>query len=195
MVNLVILAGLFTPIGGIITMQGSIIDEKKSGTAAWILSKPVSRTAFIIAKLIANAVALIIVSIVIQWAVSYLLFTIRGNTPAPGPFAFGVALLALHLLFYLTLTLMLGTIFNDRGPVIAIPVAVLFSAQFLMNNFPVLAALSPWGLIFPTGADQPIVIQAMMGMSLTNVIPILATIAWIVGFVSVAIWRFKRDEF
>jgi hypothetical protein len=64
-----------------------------------------------------------------------------------------------------------------------------------MNNFPVLAALSPWGLIFPTGADQPIVIQAMMGMSLTNVIPILATIAWIVGFVSVAIWRFKRDEF
>ena len=52
--NLVIMVGLFTPIGAIIAMQGSIIDEKKSGTAAWIMSKPVSRTAFIVSKLLAN---------------------------------------------------------------------------------------------------------------------------------------------
>lgn len=121
LMNLVIMAGLFTPIGAIITMQGTIIDEKKSGTAAWIMSKPVSRSAFIISKLLANSVALLLISIFVQWVVAYILLTARGGTFAPVPFAFGVALLGLHLLFYITMTLMLGTFFNDRAPVIAIP--------------------------------------------------------------------------
>lgn len=195
LLNLVILAGLFTPIGAVITMQGTITDEEKSGTAAWILSKPVSRTAFILAKLLANAVALLIVSLVVQWAVTYALFVVRGSAPPLGPFAFGVALLGLHLLFYLTLTLMLGALFSDRGPVIAIPIGVLFGAQFLMNNFASLALFTPWPLIFPAGADQPLVIQAMSGQPLTTITPVLATLVWIVVFVGVAIWRFRRDEF
>lgn len=193
--NLVVMVGLFTPIGAIIAMQGSIIDEKKSGTAAWIMSKPVSRTAFIVTKALANSVALLLVSLVIQWVLLYALFALRGSTPPPGPLAFGVALLGLNLLFYLTLTLLLGTLFNDRGPVIAIPVGVLFAAQFLMNNFPTLALLTPWGLIFPTGVDQPLALQAMIGMPLTTVVPIVATLVWIVIFIGVAIWRFGRDEF
>src|SRR5689334_25115878 len=40
-----IMAGLMTGIGIVIVMQDAIIEEKKSGTAAWVLSKPVSRTA------------------------------------------------------------------------------------------------------------------------------------------------------
>lgn len=195
LVNLVILMGLFTPIGGVIAMQGVIIDEKKSGTAAWIMSKPVSRTAFIVSKLIPNVVALLALSIVVQAVITYILFAIRGSTPALGDYAFGVALLCLHLLFYLSLTLMLGTMFNDRAPVIAIPIGILFAAQFLMNNFAALASFTPWGLIFPMGQDQGLVTQAMMGMPLTTVVPIAATAVWIVVFVGVAIWRFGRDEF
>ena len=193
--NLVVMVGFFTPIGAIIAMQGSIIDEKKSGTAAWIMSKPVSRTAFIVTKALANSVALLLVSLVIQWVLLYGLFALRGSTPPPGPLVFGVALLGLNLLFYLTMTLMLGTLFNDRGPVIAIPVGVLFAAQFLMNNFPTLALLTPWGLIWPNGMEPPLALQAMMGMPLTTVVPIVATLAWIVLFIGVAIWRFGRDEF
>ena len=34
-----------------------------------------------------------------------------------------------------------------------------------------------------------------MGMPLTTVVPIVATLVWIVVFVGVAIWRFGRDEF
>ena len=193
--NLVIMVGLFTPIGAIIAMQGTIIDEKRSGTAAWIMSKPASRSAFILSKLLANAIALLLVSLVVQWAVAYVLFAIRGSTPPPGALALGVALLGLHLLFYVSLTLMLGTLFNDRGPVIAIPVGILFAAQFVMNNFPTLSLLTPWPLIFGSGADLPLVNQAMMGMPLTTLIPIIATSVWIVVFVVVAIWRFGRDEF
>jgi ABC-2 type transport system permease protein len=195
LMNLVIMAGLFTPIGAIITMQGVIIDEKKSGTAAWIMSKPVSRVAFIMSKLLANAVPLLLLSIVIQWIGAYILLTARGGTFEPLAFAFGVALLGLHLLFYIALTLMLGTFFNDRAPVIAIPIGILFAAQFLMNSFPVMASLSPWGLIFPNGNEMPAIMQAISGMPLTSLAPVIATIAWIVIFTVVAVWRFQREEF
>lgn len=193
--NLVVMAGLFTPIGGVIVMQGTIIDEKKSGTAAWIMSKPASRTAFILTKLIANTVALVVIAVAIQWGVTYALFALRGSTPPAGGIALGAAVLALNLLFYMALTLLLGTLFNDRGAVIAIPIVTLFAAQFLGNNFPVLASLTPWGLIFPSGMQQPTAIEAMMGMPISNVAPILATVVWIAVFIGTAIWRFQREEF
>ena len=43
--------GTFAPIGVAILMQSVLVGEKRSGTAAWVLSKPASRTAFVVAKL------------------------------------------------------------------------------------------------------------------------------------------------
>src|SRR5437764_5770407 len=40
-------------MGAAILGMGAIIGEKQSGSAAWVLSKPLSRTAFVTAKLIA----------------------------------------------------------------------------------------------------------------------------------------------
>jgi ABC-2 type transport system permease protein len=40
--------GIALSVGVIIMGQEEVLDEKRSGTAAWILSKPVSRVAFII---------------------------------------------------------------------------------------------------------------------------------------------------
>ena len=65
-----VVAGLFGSIGGIIAMQGAIIDEKKSGTAAWIMSKPAARPAFILSKLVANAFALLVIILVIQGGIA-----------------------------------------------------------------------------------------------------------------------------
>lgn len=187
--------GVFASIGAVIIMQGAIIDEKKSGTAAWIMSKPASRTAFIVAKLLANSIALLIIILGIQGAVAYLQFYQYTGSPLPlGPFLGGVALLGLHLLFYLSFTLMLGTVFNDRGPVIAIPMGVLFSASFVAGYLGPLVNILPWRLV-PGGSDSGLAMQVMTGQPLTSVIPILATIVWIVVFISVAIWRFQREEF
>ncbi|MCL4248012.1 MAG: ABC transporter permease [Anaerolineae bacterium] len=61
-----VMAGIFGTVGAIIAMQGSVIDEKKSGTAAWIMSKPASRPAFVLAKLVANTLALLIIVLVVQ---------------------------------------------------------------------------------------------------------------------------------
>ena len=52
-----VLAG---PIAGVILGQDSILGERHSGTAAWVLSKPIWRPAFILAKLIAYGLGLLV---------------------------------------------------------------------------------------------------------------------------------------
>ncbi len=50
-----VMASISTVIAVIVRTQGAIIGEKQLGTAAWVLSKPVSRGAFVLAKLAVNA--------------------------------------------------------------------------------------------------------------------------------------------
>ena len=190
-----VMAGLFGAIAVVIALQGAIIDEKKNGTAAWIMSKPASRPSFILAKLIANIFALFVILLLVQGAVAYLQLTLyNGSTPPLIPFVAGLALIALHMLFYVTLTLMLGTIFADRGPVIGIPIGILFSAMFIAGYLGQAAYLMPW-MIIPAGNFQGLAIEAMLGQSLTTTTPILATSVWILIFIAVALWRFGREEF
>ena len=190
-----VLAGLFGTIGAIIATQGSIIDEKKSGTAAWIMSKPASRPAFILAKLVANMLALFVIILVIQGAVAYVQFSQAKGSPLPlGAFLGGMALYGLNMLFYVSFTLMLGTLFSDRGPVLAIPIGLLFSPMFILNYVGQAAYLLPWPLI-PSSGDPGLAAQLMMGQPLSTTMPIVATIVWIVVFIAVALWRFGREEF
>jgi ABC-2 type transport system permease protein len=193
----VIMGGLATATGAIILMQGAIIDEKKSGTAEWILSKPVSRSAFIWSKLCANGLAALLIMIVLQGVIAYLLvFARQGNAPPFVPFASGIALLGLHLLFYISLTLMLGTLFDGRGAVLGIPLALLFGAQMLMGLAPWLSQIMPWTIIIPAGQNSmALAMLAMQGQQLPTTTPIYATAIWIVIFVGVALWRFAREQF
>ena len=55
----------------IVITQGALIGEKQSGTAAWIMSAPVSRSAFILAKLVANALGFLFTIILVQGLVAY----------------------------------------------------------------------------------------------------------------------------
>ena len=41
-----IFGGMFVAFGVMIIMQRVLVGEKRSGTAAWVLSKPVTRTGF-----------------------------------------------------------------------------------------------------------------------------------------------------
>ena len=61
----IIMVMLVSIVGVIITMQGVIIGEKQSGTAAWLLSKPVARPAYIIARLSATGLATLLIMLII----------------------------------------------------------------------------------------------------------------------------------
>lgn len=183
------MAGLAPVIGIIILAQGAIIQEKQLGTAAWILSKPVSRTAFIMAKFIAYGVGILLTGLIIPSVIAYLLLSLEQAAPlALLPFVGGIGILALQLLFYLALTLMLGTFFNARGAVLAIPLVMLLAGDLIIGFWSATAYVTPWLL-------ARLAHLLAQGQPLLTLWPIVATAAWSVAFLAASIWRFGKEEF
>jgi ABC-2 type transport system permease protein len=182
-----------TVLGSMVLMQGAIVGEKSSGTAAWIMSNPVSRSAFVLSKLVANSAAILILIVLLQGSIAYAQFTLHGEfMPQPGSFVAALGLHGLYLIFYITLALMLGTFFHSRGPVIGISIAILvvpdLMAELLVVRFPWLPGVLPSRL-------TELSISMANEAPLTSFDPILTSAALSILFVFVAVWRFRREEF
>lgn len=179
-------------MGTVITVQGAIVSEKQLGTAAWVMSKPASRAAFILAKALAYAIGYLITAILIP-TVIFITVTMRF-VPAHlsiAPFMAGVALVILGQLFYLSLTLMLGTFYNSRGPIAGMGIGFIMVGLMLKGFIPLpIMILTPWPL-------PDVAAGLALGMPLPSVwpVPIVATSIWIVVMTAIALWRFNHEEF
>lgn len=71
------------PIAAIVAGQEAIIGERQSGTVAWLLSKPVSRPAFILSRLAVSAVGMLVTAVVIPGAVAYGMLSLKIGAPWP----------------------------------------------------------------------------------------------------------------
>jgi len=194
-----LMSGIALPIAAVITAQDVIIAEKQSGTAAWVLSKPVSRPAFILAKLLAHGLAFLAIAVLVQGALAYLQINLAAGELRLGiGFLGGLGLLYLNLMFYFGLTLMLGTLFHSRGPVMAIPLALLLGYQLWLAILPGLALAMPWALvlnILPGGLPLSVAVALDIPMPAYAAIPVIATVLWCLLFAAISIWRFQREEF
>ena len=182
-------------IGAIIIGQEAIIDEKRSGTAAWVLSKPASRPAFILAKLVAHGLGLLVTGIIVPGVIAVVMLMAAGVSIDIGNFAAALGIVWLSTLFYLSLTLMLGTLSNGRGAAIGIPIAIVFGYQIVLGLAPWLADITPWGFLFGAGSNVPPVARVALGQAGVPTTAIIATIGWCLLFTIVALWRFGREEF
>jgi ABC-2 type transport system permease protein len=192
-----IFMGLAGPVGVSIVMQSAMIGEKKSGTAAWVLSKPVSRSAFVLSKLIANAAGIAVTMVLAQGLIAYLVAALLLGAVLPVP-AF-LAALGMHfanILFYLTLTLLMGVLFEQTAPVIGIPIAVLVAQNVLIAFFPFLAKFLPWTLAIPINNAEfgSIAMSLMTGARIYSFGPLYSALVMAVVFVVAALWVFERQE-
>jgi len=181
----------------IVITQGAIIGEKQSGTAAWILSAPVSRSGFILSKLISNAIGFLFTIIILQGLVAYIQISLSEGSLLPfAPYLINLALLALNLLFYLALTLMLGTFFNTRGPVLGIAFGVAIWSILGMGKL-FFASFLPWLVLILPEALPALISMSAQGESMpaTWSISVIVMFLCTVLFVGLAIWRFNREEF
>jgi len=189
-----LLCGVLAPMGAAIVSSGSIIGERKSGTAAWVLSKPTSRTAFIIAKFLAIASAFLVSAVIIQAVVAYAQLSLATRTFIPlGPYLVATLVIILSVVFYLALALMLGTFFESRVPVMGIPVALIMGQIFITGLLSDIADFLPY--LFPGNLLQLSVDfingAANSGLAILNIVVTLGLTAL---FIYLALHRIHRYE-
>lgn len=179
-------------IGVVLTAQGAIVGEKELGTAAWVISKPVSRASFVLAKLIAYTVGFVVTALIVPAVIFVIEAAVLLSLPVSyGSFAVGLGVLALAVFFYIALTLALGTLFASRGPVAGIGIALLLVGLFFNGMLPQPVVLvMPWLL-------GDIASAAALGSTLPSnwLVPVIATAVASIVLVFVAVRRFGREEF
>ena len=119
------------PLAAIGVSQNALIEERHNQTAAWVLSKPVSRSSFVVAKILGDAIGLIFFAVFLQGALVYAwmpeVTPVEGlpiDRPDIGRFLVVVGIFSLVILFFVALTVCLTTILPWRGPVAAIGLVV-----------------------------------------------------------------------
>jgi ABC-2 type transport system permease protein len=192
-----IFSGMFPAIAVIIILQDALVGEKETGTAAWILSKPVSRTAFVLAKFVANSLGVLVTMLLIPGILAYIQISLAsGSWLDPLRFLGGIGVLFVNQWYYLSLTLMLGAFFNHRGPVIGIPLALAFGQQMIFGMLPFMAEVLPWTLIAPLGdSDVSIASALILGRTPPSMYPLYFSLACVVIFTAMAFWQFEKEEF
>jgi len=179
-------------IGTIILAQGKVLGERQTGIAAWILSKPVSRPAYFLSKVVTHSIGIFVIMVGFQSAVAYGLLWFANGAPLPLlPFLLGVGGLTLHTFFYLALTLMLGVFAKTRGQVLGVALGSLFGGMLLSSLISQLGLITPWSLpnILPVLA-----LQIPLPLA-TALMPILMTALWSIVFMVAALWKLSRLEF
>jgi len=179
-------------ISVVVLIQDSILGERQSGLTAWLLSQPVARRAYLFAKLAANGLAILVLLVGLPAVLGYGLLSIRLGVAFPIlSFLVGVGVLALHTLFYLALTLALGTIFNSRAPILGVGLGSALGGGMLGSLFQPLLYVTPWMLpkVAALLANHQVVPAAMLWP------PLAAALLWSVLFVCMAQIRLERMEF
>ncbi len=198
-----IFGGMFVAFGVMIIMQRVLVREKSSGTAAWVLSKPVTRTAFVISRLAVNSIGILLTAVIVPGVILYITLGLLSDLGWLPPFGFMAALLmvSLHTFYWIALVLMMGTFFESSAVVIAVPMALFFIFWMGPELFPILIYVtiyvSPFLLIFSPVPEQmsPLAVSFIAGEPVFSWLPLISTVVSCVIFIAVAIWRFNRQEF
>jgi len=185
--SMVIMTGT---IGAIIVAQDEIIQEKLAGTAAWIISKPVARPAFILAKLLSNTIGVLVFIVAVPGLIILGEVFLATHKLVPLlPFLAGAGVALLTLFFYVSLVIMLGVLFESRGPVLGIAFGFLWGGMILRNFFPWILYVLPYSM-------EGIALTVEQGMPLPAmyVSELISTTVLSIVFILVALWRFQHIE-
>jgi ABC-2 type transport system permease protein len=194
-----IFGGMFVAFGVMIIMQRVLVREKSSGTAAWVLAKPVTRTAFVVSRLVVNSIAILLTSVIVPGVILYITLGLFSDYRWLSPFGFaaGLVMFLLHTFYWIALVLMMGTLTESSGAVIAVPMVLYFVFWYGPSLIPALIYISPILLTFSPAPEQmsALSVSFMAGEPVFSWWPLISTVVSGIIFIAVAIWRFNRQEF
>jgi ABC-2 type transport system permease protein len=169
----------FGLILALLVPMASVVGEKTTGTAAMVLSKPISRGAFLLAKLLALLLTLALgtgLGVAAGYAYTGMLFS---WLPAGGFVVLASALL-LYLLFYASLALLASTLMRSQlaAAGLAFGLAIVLG---LLGSFPGIGVFLPasllgWGRSAASGITVDLPWKALMAV--LALIPGLLLVGW-----------------
>ncbi|MBN2247336.1 MAG: ABC transporter permease [Coriobacteriia bacterium] len=169
----------------IIMFAGAISAEKRGGTAILALTKPLSRTAFVVGKLVSHTVLLVVTTVVgaaVTWGLTFVVF---GEAPL-GPLAGATGAWLISGVFFVALMMLLSATMDSQAGAAGVGLVVYLLLSIATVWEPAVN-YSPAGLVnAPTGIA--------MSESVPLGWPIGATIALAMLFAAAAIVVFRRRE-
>jgi ABC-type transport system involved in multi-copper enzyme maturation permease subunit len=151
----------FTVLVVIFATMSLVLAERDSGTLAWTISKPVSRTSVLVSKWLTSTLILWVIAVVIPLAVTTAVVTILYGPPdAAMVLALGATLITVPALF-VAVSLTAATYVPSPAAVAAIGVTVLVAPQIVGGIVPALAPYFPssiyeWAVELSVGASASV---------------------------------------
>ena len=115
------------PLAAIGLAQNALIEERHNDTAAWVLSKPVARSSFVLSKIISDAGGIVVIAVALQGAVARIWLPnvtpgvgLPIAEPDPARYLTVMGIVALVVLLFVAMTVFLTTVLPWRGPVAGI---------------------------------------------------------------------------
>lgn len=178
--------GQFGALIAVLLAMGSVATEKERGTAALILTKPASRGAFLVAKLVAIAVTLGISTAIAAAGAWFYTLVLFEPLPIAG-FAAATILHWLALVAFAAITFLGSTLTRS-----ALAAAGLGISAFIILG--ILGIVPAIGRYLPTGLGAPARGLALGQAGVDAIGPTVATVGLIAGLVVVAWVAFRRQE-
>ena len=177
--------GQLVIIAVIIAGAATISSERRAGTAVLVLTKPISRAGFVVAKAVSQLVVLIVATVLgVAVCVATTVALFGGGSV--GPFVEAAALWLAFAAMILMLMVMLSAAMRGQAPAIGVGVGV-WVVIFVVTGFPLIRDHSPAGLMAANDA-------ALRGRDVALLWPLTTTAAAGALFLAAAIWFFRRRE-
>ena len=178
---LVAIGTQFIVLAAIFATMSLLIAERDSGTLAWTISKPVSRTSVLVSKWLTSTLILWVTAVIIPLALTTVLVTVLYGLPdLTAVMALGASLITVPALF-VGIALAAATIVPSQAAVAAIGVTLLAVPPIVGGILP---SLTPF---FPTSIFDWSV-QASTGGPASLVTPV----AWLAGLAALFVLARRR---
>jgi len=177
--------GQFGILVAILLAMGSVASEKERGTAALLLTSPASRSAFLVAKLVALALVLGVATVAgaaAAWFYTAVLF----EPLAVGPFAVATVLLWLQLVVFMALTFLGSTLTRS-----ALAAAGLGFALLIVVG--ILGALPTIGKLLPSALASTARAVAL-GTGEVSWTPVVSAVVLVAAVTALSLASFSRQE-
>ncbi|MED4205707.1 ABC transporter permease subunit [Neobacillus mesonae] len=168
----------------IVSIMGIIQSDKANGMLAFILTRPVKVSSYIYGKIISNYL-FVTFSVTIGYLVSYLYVYLLFTSIHFIDFLAALLFYLLWVLFIVSFTTMISTIFNSQGIIALISIVFLLVCRVIVGLSPVIdkinpASMSKYGMdILVLGTVNTDVIWGGISTILLSALTIMAANKWI----------------